>query len=243
MALLMILEISSFVASYRSKMLYITIENGLFCGMIPVLLMKIYLIFYQNQKTIQEILEKLDEHFPQSPADQLTYKAQKYLSILKTFEKANYSLYTLNFVPICIMPLAKRVYGVIMSIDIELDHPLGLVLPFDRFLSVVYELIYIIQIWIIIYAIAFVVCTDLLFGSLVQILSMEFDILGQTMSEIDFTNEEEEAIKEFEKLVDIHQQLIAVSEKLENIFSPLQIIYSFGSIVGLCSASFLAVVC
>ena len=71
---------------------------------------------------------------------------------------------------------------------------------------------------------------------------MEFDILGQVISEIDMIDGEEEAIKELKKLVNVHQELIEVSEEISDIFSGLLLVNSFGSILILCSASFLAVV-
>ncbi|XP_070506810.1 putative odorant receptor 92a [Chironomus tepperi] len=93
--------------------------------------------------------------------------------------------------------------------------------------------------WTIIFVTFYYICTDMLFANMTQVLCMELDILGQIMSKIDPDKNEEEAIKELKKLVDIHQQLIEVSEKLQEIFSPLQLINAFGSIAALCTAIFL----
>jgi hypothetical protein len=53
---------------------------------------------------------------------------------------------------------------------------------------------------------------------------------------------DEDVIKELKILVDIHQELIEASEKLEEIFSPLELINVFGYITALCTACFLAAV-
>ncbi|XP_070504669.1 odorant receptor 4-like [Chironomus tepperi] len=74
-----------------------------------------------------------------------------------------------------------------------------------------------------------------------QLLIMELDILGKTISKIRFENEEEEEVKVLKKLVKIHQELIEISEILEEIFSPILLINAFGSISSLCTACFLAV--
>ena len=114
-------------------------------------------------------------------------------------------------------------------------------LPFDQFISLIYGIINLIEAWICIFSVVVMLSTDLLFTSIMQILSMEFEILGQVISEINIENDEE-AIREMKILVDIHQELIEASEKLEEIFSLLQLFYTFGSITALCTACFLAAV-
>jgi len=140
------------------------------------------------------------------------------------------------------MPFLHQVYGAVKSKNVEWECIFNLVLPFDQFQPIVYVIMWILESWIIILSAVYTLCTDLLFASLVQILSMELDILSQIISEIDMADGEEEAIKELKKLVDIHQQLIEVSGKLNEIFSPLLLINVFGSITTLCTACFLSVV-
>ena len=135
-----------------------------------------------------------------------------------------------------------QIYGVISSKPVEWETILTMILPFDQFQPVIYVFMWISESWFLLFTSFTLICTDLIFANLTLILSMEFDILGQVISEIDMIDGEEEAIKELKKLVNVHQELIEVSEEISDIFSGLLLVNSFGSILILCSASFLAVV-
>ena len=74
------------------------------------------------------------------------------------------------------------------------------------------------------------------------ILNMEFDILGQVMSEIDPREDQEGAIKEMKNLIDIHQEFIGIAEKLQEIFSLILFVNIFGMIYLICGTAFLSVV-
>jgi len=239
--LLFVLQVISFVINVKHKLIYEAIDN-LFCnGVIFVILFKIYLIFYHNRTNIYEVIATLDKHFPHSGVDQLKFKIHKYLRTLKLHEKLYYIILLTVLFNFCSMPLVHQIYGKVKSIDVEWELIMPLKLPFDQFIPVIYGLVNLIEAWICIFGIFAILSTDLLFASVMQILSMEFDILGQVISEINIENDEE-AIKELKILVDIHQELIEASEKLEEIFSPLQLFNTFGSITALCTACFLAAV-
>lgn len=236
------MELISFVVSFLNKSFLKMIENFMFSGIFIVVLLQIYTVFFRNQTKITEIIEKLDEHFPHNGVDQLTFDVQKYLRTLKWHEKG-YNLYRKFIImQLNLVPCIHQIYGVIKSINIEWELVLALYLPFDYLQPFTYFLLYMVQFWVIYFVLIYIFCTDLLFANLIQVLCMEFDILGQIMSEIDPDKDEEVAVKELKKLVDIHQQLIEVSEKLNEIFSPLQLINAFGSIATLCTACFLSVV-
>ncbi|KAL7025511.1 hypothetical protein ACKWTF_013503 [Chironomus riparius] len=87
----------------------------------------------------------------------------------------------------------------------------------------------------------YIISTDLIFANLIQVSTMELDILSEKIKDVGLIDNEKIAIKELKNLIDIHQELIEVSEKLNEMFSPFQLINSFGSIVALCTGCFLAV--
>lgn len=240
--ILLILLLISITLSVRAGLLYVVIENVLIFGAFSVALLKVYIVFYKNLAKIFEIIEKLDEHFPHLEADQFVYNVSKNYHLLrKMYIIYNIAYYTL--IPqFCSMPLVFQMYGKYKKINLEWETILALNLGFDQLRPVVYEVVYIIEAWFIIFSVYYVLGSDLLYGCLVQILSMELKILGQIISEVDFSNNEEEAVKELKRIVEIHQELIEVSEKLEDIFSPSIFFNAFASIAGLCSASFLSVV-
>ncbi|XP_070506820.1 putative odorant receptor 92a [Chironomus tepperi] len=184
-------------------------------------------------------MEKLDEHFPHSVVDQLEFDIHKYLKMLKRIEQFYYVLDTILIVHFCSMPFLHQIYAKYKSLDLKWEAILSLNLGFDQTQPVIFELIIILEIWLTIFNVFFVIYTDLLYACLMQILKMELDILSQVMGEICRSNNEEDAIKELKKLIDIHQELIEVSEKLNEIFSPLMLINVACSIVGLCTAGFL----
>lgn len=239
---LVILELISLAVSFQSKSFYAMIENIMFGGMFTVVLVQIYTVFNRNQLAIYEIVEKLEEHYPHSGVDQITFDIQSYLKISKWHARGYYFLSFIIAPEFTLIPFIHQIYGVITSTSVEWELILILYFPFDQFQPIIFQLLYSIQLWMIIFIIIHIFCTDMLFGNLLQVLSMEFEILGQILSEINPAENEEEAVKELKKLVDIHQQLIKVSEKLEEIFSPLQLFNAFGSIVALCTAIFLGLV-
>ncbi|KAL7026800.1 hypothetical protein ACKWTF_005171 [Chironomus riparius] len=242
MLILLVLELISFVISFRNKSLNIMIENIMFGGLFVLSLVQMYVVFYRNQFKIIEIVEKLEKHFPNSGFDQLTFDVQKYLKTTKWHEKGYYFITTLVILHFTMMPFIHQIYGIVTSTSVELELILSLYLPFDYLQPLLYGFIYFIQLWIIVFVTFYYICTDMIFANLTQILCLELDILGQNMDEIDPADDEEVAMKELKKLVYIHQQLIEASENLNEVFSPLQLINAFGSIAALCTAIFLVMV-
>jgi len=242
MALIFIAEIISFVMSIQQNLFYVAIENALQDAGFLVVMMKVYVICHHNRAKFDEIFEKLDKHFPHYGVDQLVYKSQRYIDVLKRFEIIYYVTFAATTSIFVFMPFLHQIYGSATSTVVEWSPIYPLILPFNQHPPMVFAFMWIIESWSFLLTGYYVVCSDLLFVSLVQTLAMEFDILSQIISEIDMADGEEEAIKELKKLVDIQQELIEVSEKLNEIFSPLLLINVFGSITTLCTASFLAVV-
>ncbi|KAL7020234.1 hypothetical protein ACKWTF_011426 [Chironomus riparius] len=149
--------------------------------------------------------------------------------------------YQLIVAQFCLMPFMHQIYAAYKGTTLEWETIFALNLGFNQLQPIVYEIIFITQVWTAFFGVCFVICSDLLYASTMQILILELDVLGQVISDINFDNGEE-AINEFKKLVDIHQDLIEIAEHLEDIFSPILLINAFGSIMSLCTACFLAVV-
>lgn len=240
--LFFIMEVYSFVVSFLKNDFFLTIENFMFSSGVLVVLVKVYVVFYQNNLNIRGIIEKLDEHYPHHGVDQLKYKAHDYLKILKWCEIIFYVSFTAFHIMFTLMPMFRIIFGLITSIDVEWELLVNLNLPFDQFQPFVYTLMYSFEAWVCIGTSFYVISTDLIFACLTQILVMEFDILGQVISEISMNNGEEEATKNLKMVVDIHQELIEVSEKMNEIFSPILLIDAIGEMGALCTASFLVVV-
>ena len=113
--------------------------------------------------------------------------------------------------------------------------------PFDAMKPIPYWTIYFLSFCVGNLEALIFVFTDYLYISILSLTSMEFDILSEMISEINFENNED-AIKELKKFVKIHQQLIEVSEKLEKIFSLILFLEVYAFIASLCFFAFLIVV-
>ncbi|KAL7031974.1 hypothetical protein ACKWTF_007188 [Chironomus riparius] len=240
--ILLVLLLISIFQSIRGGFVYVVLENILVLGSFTTSLFKVYMVFHKNLGKIFEVIEKLNEHFPHSHADQFVYNVSSNFHVLhKMYIIYNIAYYTL--IPqFCSMPFVFQIYAAYKSIDLEWETILAFNLGFNQLRPVVFELIYIVEAWFIIFSVYYILGSDLLYANMVQILSMEFEILGQMIKDIDFNNNEEKVLMDHKRLVNIHQELIEVSEKLNEIFSPLILINAFASIAGLCSTSFLSVV-
>ncbi|KAL7023632.1 hypothetical protein ACKWTF_012718 [Chironomus riparius] len=235
-------EIMSFIMSVKKKLVLLMLDHFLFSGVFVVCLLKIFIVFYHKRKDVIEAIEMLDKYFPHSEHDQMIFKAQSYLRVLKILEMLYVTVFIIIGTVFCLMPIIHQIYGAIKSIDLEWDLILSIYLPFDQFHPILHAFICFLDAWTICVGSFFIVSTDFIFVSLMQLLAMNFDIISQKFAQLNASENEEEAVKELKKLVDAHQHLNEISEMLDDIFSPLLLINALGSITSLCIAGFLAVV-
>ena len=222
--------------------MHVMIETVIFIGIDLVAIFKLYTLFYHQLNSIYEITERLEGHFPHSGNNHSASKVNNHLKRLKLFHNIQFFTYNLTLLQFTTTPFLHQIYGRLASTHIDMEQIFTLSISDYQFNLYAYPFIYIFEAWFAYFAVHFVRCSDMLFACLVQILAMEFDIVGQKLSEIDPTQNEEEAIEKVKKLIDVHQELIEISEKIDEIIGPMQLINAFCSIAALCSASFLVVV-
>ncbi|KAL7025509.1 hypothetical protein ACKWTF_013502 [Chironomus riparius] len=239
--LFLILELVSFILSLYNNNVPFMLENALLIGVFFVVLFKGIIIFHVNAKKILEIIKKLDEYFPHSGVDQLSFKVHTYLRINRWLENSYYFRLTFIVLHLTLMPCLHQLYGILYSVEVEWELMFNLDLSVDLLQPFVYELVSIIEVLLMIASSIYIICTDLLFVDLVHVLVMEFDILCIKIIEIGLIKDEQEAIRELKNLINVHQKLIEISQKLNKVFSPLQLINAFGTIVALCFGCFLVV--
>lgn len=227
--------ISCGILTRDSSQFQAAVENFCYsCGSVMVLAKAFWGIFY-NRKKILELLEKLDELFPQRCSDQQDFDVRKHLKQLKLLtwiECATFGVHVLNFVA---FPLTRQVFGWLTSQTFEWELPLALLWPFDTSNSIAFWLVYISNCFIFFYMGSTFVFTDLLYASLMSLTSMQFDILAEKISEA-------EDAAELKKLVKVHQQLLEITNPLEEIFAPLLLVNILSMIAGQCCMAFLGVV-
>lgn len=222
--------------------IFVLIENISFIGIDIALLTKIFLVFHYRRPSVLHAIEIMRKYFPQSTADQFSSNTYNYLTVLMRFYKTyKVIIISLEFIQTS-MPYLHQLYGIYMNVEVQWELIFSLSLPFDLFQPIVYESVFIVEIWLISFGMCFILSTDFTFVSLIQIMCLEFDILGQAISEISLENREKEAIEELKKLINVHQELIEASETIEEIFSFLLFVNISGSITALCTMAFLSVV-
>jgi len=66
---ILLAEIFSFFMSAQLNLPYVMLDNALYCGCYVILAVKVFTIFYYNREKFDEVIEKLDEHFPHYGVD------------------------------------------------------------------------------------------------------------------------------------------------------------------------------
>jgi hypothetical protein len=234
--------------NFTDANLFIAMENVAFSGIFGVIFFKWFFILHHNYDRIQRIVSKLEQHYPQSGIDQLTFKTEKSLRTLEFFSKITFTVYSMLFIQFTSMPFISRLYHTtIRSDSSQWQHMIAMSWSsIDNLHAAVYWPIYFIELWLLFVDTYVVVATDLLYMSLLHLVTMEANNLAEIMGEIDWDDEdvhgESEAMRELKKLSDIHQQLIEVADEFQEIFSPLLLINVFASIAVMCVVAFLTAV-
>lgn len=181
---------------------------------------------WYNRSRIIGIINSLKENFPSSDDQRLGRKTKKAYIELVRFQKA----YTLNIF----------FYGVIASLsglaktslknfeNDTLAHSMWL--PFKIDGAAEYFAVFFVVGWLSMQCIFFTLGNELTLLALIQVLSIEFDVLAVEMSQLDAKTE----YKTVAELVKRHDKLLQISESIENIFSSSIFLTLFGSAVILC---------
>jgi len=241
--IVIMLSIINFVMSVMPNgSIVVAIESSAAIGFFSLMLLKIYIIMMKDRGSLSDILKKIEGHFPMDVWSQHDFKVGKYLKLLKIFTGTTVVLYVLLWIQVSVMPFYELAYGWMTSSSVKLDVIIKFYIPFDYSNPLVYSIIYIFQSWILIVNIIAFLSIDLLYFGLMLVVSMEFDILKQIMSEIDPQVDQEAAVKKIKALIEIHQELIEITEKLEDKFSFILFVNIFGMIYLICGTAFLSVV-
>lgn len=240
-AIVVVLSIVQVSVSIFSKhTMIITIEAMAAAGIFSLMLLKIYVVTIRNYDPIIEILDTLGRHFPNNKCNQHTFNVQKYLRILNLFSYVTITIYMILWLQFCSLPLWSNFIKWIDSQPENFELIIKFYVPFDHQNPLIYCLIFTFQSWILLTDIIAFLATELLYFGLVIVLSMMFDILSQMINEID--PQQENAIRELKKKIRVHQELIKVSEQLQEIFSLILFINIIGMVYLICGTAFLSVV-
>ncbi|KAG5669257.1 hypothetical protein PVAND_017148 [Polypedilum vanderplanki] len=240
----------SFVLSVLNLMdgdnLFIAIENIALSGAVFLLILEWYLLLHNGHEKFMKIMAKVDEHYPHNGIDQVEFNTEKYLKWLKIITRIHLVLTWSAHIQFPLMPFLHQIYGWMRSKDIAWEHVMAINLPFDTMHPLFYWPKILYEFWLLLYMGLIFIGNDMLYTTLTHLVTMELNNLAQIISEIDWDDEDEEgekkAIDEIKKLSGIHQQLIEVTDELDDIYSPLLFINAFSCLLMLCTIAFLTVV-
>lgn len=171
------------------------------------------LTVYCNKSNISEILDSLKIIFPKGHKLQKNFKIERYLKSYKTFVRVYAFLFMVPCLSVIAIPLFKHASTGTTAF------PLNIWLPIEFYRRDVYAVCFIWAIWSCLNSVIILIAIDTLMFVLITLISMEFDIL-----EIDFMNLKSigapEVSKRARALIQRHNCLIALSVKLEKVFSP-----------------------
>ncbi|KAG5673083.1 hypothetical protein PVAND_003158 [Polypedilum vanderplanki] len=194
-------------------------------------MLKIFLYYYWKNGTIINITERLDRYFPHSSREQLKFEVPKYHSILKILYYISFTAHVLTWTHFSCMTLLSTLFGQAIQFFAPIYFPLDQLHPW------LYLFIYFIQVYSLLFIFFLQFAIDSFFCSLVCVTSMNFDVLAQKLSKIDPENDEN-AEKKLQKIIDGYNELTDIANELEDIFSPLLLLHFFGGIFILCACVF-----
>lgn len=220
---------------------FVTIECFFQCTELLVAIFDSFLLLIWKHGEIKDVLKILNSHFPHSQLDQYIFETRRFLKGLNFYEMLIKFLYLMVFIQFLSMPLIWLVYKFIKSEPLEWVVLFNIYLPFDQMQSVLYEGIFIFEVWASVMGLLAFMCTDLTFCSLVHILSMEFENLSKNIAEIN-PEYDDDAVMTLKEYIAIHQELLKTVEKIRNIFSFLLFIDVIGMVVIICLVCYMCLV-
>lgn len=215
----------------------VIIENVLFMGMIIAAMTKIIIIFHIKRRALFNIIGKLRCQFPQATS---RFQTRDHLKILNFFARVYATYVTVGVIQFCSMPIIHQIYGIMTLNPIEWEPIIAIHLPLYQSRFAAYAINYAFQAWFLVVSVIFIFCTDFTFVNLIHILCLNFHELGQMIRELSCTDVD--SLEKLKNLIKKHQQLIEISDEIEEVFSFVLFINVFASIIALCTGAFLTIV-
>ena len=242
MVLTVMLLTSAIIGFTKSGAVITLAENICTIAGMTVIIVKVYSILYLYRTKVGGIIEILDSYYPHDGWNQQVFQVSSHLKHLKFLSRLGVLCYVLAFVMFNFIPIFAQLYWLITSQEFELNPIFNFFMPFEQNHLVPYTLINLLALVSHSSGLSFIFMTDLLYAELVAITAMELNIMGQMMSEIDPEDNQEKALDDLKKLVKVHEDLIEVTEKLQETFSLILFMDLFGIIGMMCTLAFLSFV-
>lgn len=203
---------------------------------------KTYGVIFKNRGKLIQIVNRLQELFPETQELQKKYKVAENVQDLKSISRIFIFLNLSGVLIYNITPIAAQLKGLVVDgREFQRVLPTEMYFLFDPLQPVIFEILYVTIAWTGITLSAIILATDLLFCAIISLLSLQFRILAQKVLDIKH-DDSKTAIRELKDVIKLHQEMIAISVEIEKIFSPIFLINVLSSCFVICLTGFQAFV-
>jgi len=242
MVLTVLLLTSAIIGFTKSDAVVTLAENVCTIAGMVVICVKVYSVLYLYRESFGGVIATLESYYPQDGWNQQVFQVSGHLRTLKILNRLGILCYVLGFISFNFIPISSQLYWLITSQEFELNPIFSFFMPFEQNRPVPYTLLNLVALVSHSSGLTFICMTDFLYAELVALTVMELNILGHMMSEIDPEDDQQKALDDLKKLVKVHEDLIEVTEKLQEIFSLILFMDLFGIIGMMCTLAFLSFV-
>lgn len=202
-------------------------------------LSKTFSLLFQNHDKIRVCFEKLRTLFPKELEDQKKYKVSDVHKVVHFKNKFILIFYIWNTTISSLLPLVATFHRYffgdgIYQITFSLHFRFGFNL--DQFL--IKEIILALLIWNNVFCCAVTIAVDVIYISILSALCMQFKVFSQRISEIDSKFAETKNKNRLHEMIQLHVELIKLSDLVDEIFSPMILINLVNGAVILCFLGF-----
>lgn len=233
---------SAIIGVTKSGAVVTLAENVCTIAGMTVIIVKVYSVLFLYRESFGSIIKTLESYYPRDGWNQQIFQVFRHLKTLQIVNKLGILCYVHGFSTFNFIPVLSQLYWLVTSQEFELNPIFSFYMPFEQNHLVPYTLLNLVAVISHSSGLTFICMTDFLYAELVALTTMELNILGHMMSEIDPEDDQEKAIDDLKKLVKVHEDLIEVTEKLQKTFSFILFMDLFGIIGMMCTLAFLAFV-
>ena len=196
---------------------------------IATILIKSFTTFWSCEEILL-VFEKFRELFKDRPNHYSTYKIKSHLKIFQRFLKVYLAAFFLTFL-LAVVPSFQYFYDGAMTFKIKFWY------PFDPYQPSIYPLVSLWTFFIYYISIAGCFGAETILFAMLAVLKMEFDFLKMDFMKLKDVMQDNRT-KQFAKLVDRHNKLFDLSDKIQNIYQfTFLFVFVTGSII-ICLALF-----
>lgn len=217
------------------------IETIAYTGFVVITIVKLVLIFI-HRKTLSFIIDELRDLFPKLIEIQKKYKVAEYVQRTNYLIKFFCVLYMLLIWMFNLLPIGDSYLIYRRTHEWKRQLPYHFWYPYDVYLPFVFEFNYLFQIWGGFNAATAGVAVNILFCAIISQICLQLEILQKEMIALEVGDENGHDCSKLSRLIQKHERLIQLSNKMETIFSIPLLFNFFASTFIICLSGFMAMV-